>query len=294
LQRAGVSVLYANDSVLKRIRIKASLQREITNLFVLPWTGLFRIESKLLPALSGSITFSKRARVPTLNELYFDPGGNMRLKPEVSRNIEGSLRYRAQTATQQLDAEVSVYGRQVNNWIAWYGSSILTPQNIMQVFSRGAEWNIQYAYLLGESKTTESGRTNKSAKSAIHTGLLYAYTIATTTKSAIVNDFSVDKQIPYVPRYQVKANIGFTYHQFECSYIHTYTGYRFITTDESAYLLPYQTSNIVCTAKLPTQKIGCDLSIRLQNLLSARYESIAGRVMPGRNAAIGFRFYEMP
>jgi iron complex outermembrane receptor protein len=75
--------------------------------------------------------------------------------------------------------------------------------------------------------------------------------------------------------------------QFELSYVHTYTGYRFITSDESQYLKPYGTGNAFASYKYQINTNLLHATLRFNNLWNARYESIAGRIMPGRNISIG-------
>ena len=87
----------------------------------------------------------------------------------------------------------------------------------------------------------------KLGNSAIHLGLNTAYVIATTQESYAPNDGSIGKQIPYAPRYNGQMNIGVTYKRLYVNYNHTYTGYRFYTIDESAWVEPYNTANVQLT-----------------------------------------------
>jgi iron complex outermembrane receptor protein len=241
--------------------------------------------------------------MPTLNELYFVPGGNKDLKPEVSRNVEGGIESSFTQEGHSFIATANLYSRDVKNWIVWYGGSILTPHNIQQVWSRGLELDLKYQCMLkpsDESATKRSsGHTHKdqtlsgrqAGASVLSLQVLYSYTLSTTRSSAIAADYSIGKQIPYVPRYQLKMNAGFKRGDFDLHYIYAYTGYRFITTDESEFLLPYNTHNVQLAYNWSvTARHRLLATFSINNLLNKSYESITGRVMPGRHFVAGLHF----
>jgi len=302
IHKAALLASYSIDKILKRFDLKASVQKEVTTVFDLPFTGNISLHVKLSNWLRAYASVSTNYRTPTLNELYYNPGGNINLKPETGKNLEGGLQINKKYKRHLLSGDFALYNRKVKNWITWYGSSILTPHNIQQVWSRGVESIINYEMDL--SKKIENIPTDKledymieivATKQVAYTssgpkllvGLLYSYSLSTTEESAILNDYSIGKQIPYVPRYQAKGNIGFRYKGVECSFVQTYTGYRFVTTDESQFLKPYFTSNVFASWKLPVRKNVLQATLRFNNLFNAQYESIIGRVMPGRNLSVG-------
>ena len=251
--------------------------------------------------LNASI--SSNYRTPTLNELYFTPGGNINLKPETSRNLEGGVEQTVNKRQYSLKTRSTLFTRDVKNWIVWYGGAILTPHNIQKVWSRGVEIDASFRYQL-ESVEPEPAleikeiqivdqvqSSNRKQATNLHFQLLYSYTLSTTKESAIANDYSVGKQLPYVPRYQVKMNMGLTKNLFEIYYVYAYTGYRFVTTDESEYLLPYNTHNLFASYHLHLGKQHQLLTtFKVNNILNKSYESIVGRIMPGRNFSVGLNY----
>ncbi len=310
IHTAAFLASYSMEHLLKRINVKVSAQKEITNVFTVPFTANVTMNTNLLKGIKMYATLSSNTRTPTLNELYYNPGGNIDLKPEVSKSIEGGWQINKQHKFHSVHIDFALYNRHVKNWIVWYGSSILTPHNIQKVWSRGVEGMLNYEVSMFEvrgSRSADSSQNkimeikqrhdeapnehltshigHRSSKFTI--GLMYSYTLSTTEESAISNDYSIGKQIPYVPRYQLKGNIGFKINSFELSYLHTYTGYRFVTTDESQFLKPYYSGNLFASYKFVINKNNFQTTIRLNNLFNANYESIVGRVMPGRNLSMG-------
>jgi iron complex outermembrane receptor protein len=115
------------------------------------------------------------------------------------------------------------------------------------------------------------------------------YVLATTVTSYIYNDGSIGKQIPYTPRYNGQLNVGFTYSALSVNYNHTYTGYRFITTDESAYLPPYQTGNVQLMYQTAISAHALQVYGQCNNIWNNQYQVVAGRPMPGTNWQAGFK-----
>src|SRR5690606_30192978 len=94
------------------------------------------------------------------------------------------------------------------------------------------------------------------------------------------------KQIPYAPRYNGQANIGLTYRHLVFNYNHTYTGYRFVTIDESQFLPPYQTGNVQLSYTVSRGYYSARINMQLQNAWNRRYEVVNARPMPGRHLII--------
>lgn len=243
-------------------------------------------------------------RLPTLNELFYQPGGNVDLKPEQSRNIEGGFEFKKNKPRWQFSTNWATYYRWVDQWIVWFGSSILTPHNVLQVNSRGVEGRVEAQWYTRKLPKKEPwfeyidevqiAHVGKANQSVAHIPLLvldahYAYTLSTTAASAIPNDYSVGKQLPYVPRYQVKINPGIRYRAWALHYQFQYTGYRFTTTDESNWLTPFAVSGIQIRNQIAFgsgKGRRLDWQIGCQNLFNRTYESMVGRIMPGRNLAL--------
>jgi len=215
-------------------------------------------------------------RAPTLNELYFNPGGDTALKPEQGWNEDAGYNVKiVQWRNCSIEHDLSVFNRDIHDWILWFGGAIFTPHNIATVQSRGVETENRFTYTFNKWK--------------LHLGLNTSYIIATTQSSYIPNDGSIDKQIPYTPRYNGQLNIGFTYGKLYFNYNHTYTGYRFYTTDESLYLFPYNIGNVQLMYNMHLAHYPIQLNAQCNNIWNSQYQVAAGRPMPGINWLLGVR-----
>jgi vitamin B12 transporter len=214
-------------------------------------------------------------RAPSLNELYYYPGGNANLKPEQGWSEDAGYTVKTRVGRFTVYHDLSVYNRSIHDWILWLGGAVWTPHNIAEVHSRGVETESKIVYNTGKWK--------------FHAGVNTAYVLATTVSSYIYNDGSVGKQIPYTPRYNGQLNIGFNYKQLFVNYNHTYTGYRFTTTDESAYIVPYNTGNLQVMYNTFIHHHQLQLTGQCNNIWNEQYQVVDGRPMPGLNWQLGFR-----
>jgi iron complex outermembrane receptor protein len=298
LHTIGFNSSFTRENILKRIAVKLFVQKEFSNIFSLPMVYSLSTNVKIKYGLDAYANLSSNYRMPTLNELYYNPGGNIDLKPETSNNIESGFHITKQYHQHALFVSSAFYKRIVDQWIVWYGNAILTPHNIQQVESKGLEVNLNYDVILKKYQKPVGGfdiliASRYPAYTKFKSSILYAYTLSTTKQSAIPNDYSIGKQIPYVPRYQFKMSMGFERKNIEIHFVQTYTGYRFVTTDESQYLKPYAISTLWAAYHYRYQALKGTINLRFNNILNTAYQSIVGRVMPGRNGNISFTF-EIP
>lgn len=213
-------------------------------------------------------------RAPTLNEWYYQPGGNINLKPERGWNTDAGYELKIPIENNwSIQHDVSLFHRQIKDWIMWFGGSIWTPHNIAKVYSRGLETSNKLIFQ----------ETNWS----IYFGINTSFVLATTRESYLPNDGSIGKQIPYSPRYNGQSNIGASFKKISFNYNHTYTGYRFTTTDESQYLQPYQTGNFYASYLHPIKKLTFSIHASCNNAWNVRYQVVNSRPMPGRNWGAG-------
>jgi vitamin B12 transporter len=276
LSQASVAFQYQLRYLFNMFNVHAFAQKGFSNRFQIPFITALNIYFVKIKQLQLYASHSQQVRIPTLNELYFKPGGNLNLKPEQSKSMEAGIRFNKIMKRFTFDANLNVFARKVNDWIAWFGNAILTPRNIQTVKSKGCDAILHANYELPHEKN-------------IYLSMMYAYTISTTFVSNIPNDFSIGKQIPYVPRYQLKGSLGFRLKKFNVEAWQTYTGYRFITTDESKYLKPYFNTNLFISSDFCKKKVICH--VKFNNIFNQFYESVVGRIMPGRNIAFGLQYH---
>lgn len=273
--RYALAANYLYTNLNSKLRVALNLRGEAVdnNSYLLPGGN---VAYDITNWLTLKANAQKTYRVPTLNELYYNPGGNRNLLPESGWSTDAGYAFHSNSTNRVvLNHELSAFNRVIDNWIVWFGGAIWTPHNIATVHSRGVE--------------TDNKLTIGLGKLNLHLAINTSYVLSTTVSSYISGDGSIGKQIPYAPRYNGQINIGFNFRQLYFNYNHTYTGYRFITVDESQWLMPYNTGNVQLLYTLPVGSNNLQFTAQCNNLWNKRYQVVNGRPMPGVNWLIGLK-----
>ncbi len=258
----------------QKLNFDLNLRQEFSSSFNIPLTGSAGISYQLIKLLKLKANAAKVYRLPTLNDLYWSPGGNPNLKPEDGYTYEGSLEIKLPFKNFLLESEMTYFNKNINNWIYWVpgAGGNPTPINLLKVYSRGTE--------------TSSFITYKYDKLKCKIGFNSTYVLSTSLQSNLANDASVNKQLIYTPRYNYGESFSFSLDKFSISYYHNYIGYRFTTSDNTAWLKPYQYANLKVAYGYGFQKINAIISFNINNLYNTSYVVIAQRPMPLRNYEI--------
>ena len=273
-----VSVLAGNRSLLfnDKMEINTVLRGEYFSTTTLPFTGNIGISYAPLKGLKVGVNAAKIYRQPTLNELYWYPGGNKDLKAEEGYSLEGDLSYELNSEKTFLLIGGSAYSRTIDNWILWLpgiaGSP--TPQNIQSVWSRGTESRMKIGYRNGKWLCSLQFYT--------------AYTLSTVEKEAQDNGETKGKQLIYTPRYIGNANAGIAYKKFSIYFYQHYTGYRFTSSDNKQWLDPYHYSDLrINYSGNIGETTQISLYLAAYNIFNENYTVISGRPMPRMSFEIG-------
>ncbi len=274
--KLAIAGAYRFSGIKKRLNIAVNGRLEQINKQTVFLPGL-NAAFAILPVLSLMGNIQKSFRAPTLNEWYYQPGGNSMLKPEKGWSEDVGYELKIPLGRKLIfNHDFSAFNRNIRDWILWFGGSIWTPHNIAEVHSRGFESVNSFVW--------------QKPKLKIHIGLNTSFVLATTEKSYIPGDGSIGKQIPYSPRYNFQSNFGLNIGKIYANYNHTYTGYRFVTTDESQYIEPYQTGNLYISYQKSFSEHQLKISLQCNNLWDNTYQVVYLRPMPGRNMSMGFNW----
>jgi len=122
-------------------------------------TATFSYQLPFYKAVSFTLGYSHNYRNPSLNDLYWYPGGNPDLLPENGRTVDLALKYGLQKGPFKLDLRTGGYFSNVKNWIQWMPTSyrFWVPENVSKVYARGIENHIDAAFVKENWKVTLSG-----------------------------------------------------------------------------------------------------------------------------------------
>ena len=283
--RAELSgVLSAKWRPTDRFGISATLREEM---YGTEWTPL-------IPALfidgvlseRGNITakasLSRNYRFPTLNDLYFLPGGNPDLKKESGWTYDAGLSFAAgREGSYSLSGSASWFESYIHDWILWLPTvkGFFSPKNIKDVHAYGieAKANLSVA-LTPEWHLSIDG--NYSWTPSINEG--------EPTSEA---DRSVGKQLPYIPRHSANLTGRISWRSWSFLYKWCYYSERFTMSSNDFTLtgkLPkYFMSNITLEKALSFSWADISLKGTINNLFDEEYLSVLSRPMPG----INFEFF---
>ena len=267
----GNKFSFLND----RLLTYASTRLDYFSVGTLPITGNISTEYNITKKILLMINGAKVYRQPTLNELYWLPGGNINLKPEEGYTFEGTVKYKIQSNNFLFTFTGAAYSRKISNWILWLPgvNGNPSPTNIQQVWSRGTEttWNLNYL----------------KNKIRVNLNVLSGYVLSTVESNNQENNNSVSKQLIYTPRYTLNSTLLIGYGNTALTYFNQYIGYRFTTSDNSQWLNPYQISSLRLNYSINFKAINFVVFGACNNLFDKNYNILLGRPMPLRNYEIG-------
>jgi vitamin B12 transporter len=220
--------------------------------------------------ISGAVNSSYR--MPTLNDLYWVPGGNPNLKPEYSWNIENSYQYQLLRKNFTLKADVLGYFGRTSNWIQWTPTAFgyWAPQNLTQVQSAGFEGGSEFSLIKNKWQFSVQARYNF------------------TSTQDVNNHFY---QLIYAPEHSVKGTIQLKWDEIYLTILPQFYSKRYTLSDESQSIPPFFLLNVQAGYTLKLKPCNIGFYCRLGNVTHADYQMIVNRPMPGLNFNAGINFY---
>ena len=270
---------YKMKSKSGKTRCQLSLREETYNNAAVPLIASCGADYSPWQFLNLNANLGNIYRTPTINELYWQPGGNPLLLPEQgwSGELGGKMELGKPVGYGKAGLGITCFDREVKNWIVWLpGNSYWTPQNLQEVWSRGMETNFNY------SKTYQQVN--------IRLDVSTTYVASTNEIGLSPSDASVGKQLLYVPRYSGMGSLMIAYKKLTIRYTQTYAGYRFTSTDDSQYLDPYSVASFFTSYSTTLRtKLNWEFYGVVNNCWNTYYETMAYRPMPGINYKIGVK-----
>ena len=266
---------YKYSSANQKLVWQASVRQELVPNTMIPFVPSTGVEFKPLKWMMLKGNVARFFRLPTFNDLFWKPGGNLDLLPESGWNAEVSLRLMNNWRKTASFYEIAFFNREIENWIRWVpGASFWSAKNVARVHTQGIENKI--------------GTSFRSGKSILKLVASSSYVFSSNQKTVLENDQSLGLQLIFIPMYQGNVNVNFSYKGFYTEYNHSYTGYTYIANDHSSWLIPFSLGNFVVSQSLPFKKITSSLIFRINNIWNSNYRTVAAYPMPPRNYQVGF------
>ncbi len=234
-------------------------------------TVTFSYQLPFYKAMSLTLGYSHNYRNPSLNDLYWYPGGNPELLAENGRTVDLALKYGIQKDPFKLDLRTGGYFSNVKNWIQWMPTSyrFWVPENVAKVYARGIENHIDAAFVKDNWKVTLSGN--------------YVFTVTTDESDKAFAQGTNGKQLIYIPRHHANFFLNTRWKTWNLAYTVEVTDRRSTSYSEQqffAYALPpYVLHHIALGKQINKFRV----ELRCNNLADKDYQNVIWRAMPRRS-----------
>ncbi len=252
-----------------------------TNMPISPFVGFEYAVSKK-HNINAKINISKNYKYPSLNDLYWQPGGNIDLKPEDNLSTDFGIVIDEKVKGVEVKSGITAFYSDVKNWIIWLPSPMgyWTPRNIKSVIAKGAEFHV---------------KMNFSIKN-FHFVTIANYSYTNTKNfgnKETWGDESYGKQLPYVPLHSANIFVSISRNGYNISYTHNSYSERFTSSSNSIelrdWLYPYFMNNLLVGKKFAVKKCSFKVDFKIYNLFNEKYRSVLGRPMPGTNYLLSLK-----
>ena len=228
--------------------------------------------------ITAKASVSRNFRFPTLNDLYFLPGGNPNLRKESGWSYDAGLSFAiGKSGVYSLKGSATWFDSYINDWILWLPTTkgFFSPKNIKDVHAYGVELKADLNVAL-----TKEWQLALDGSYSWTPSINHGEPISTA-------DQSVGKQLPYVPKHSASVTGRISWRKWSFLYKWCYYSERFTMSSNDISLtgkLPdYFMSNISLEKILSFRWADLSLKGTINNLFNEEYLSVLSRPMPGIN-----------
>ena len=268
---------------IERLGFSAVIREELCGMDWTPIIPAFFVDGVLSKVgnITAKASVSRNFRFPTLNDLYFLPGGNPDLRKESGWSYDAGLSFAVgRKGIYSLKGSASWFDSYINDWILWLPTTkgFFSPRNIKDVHAYGVELQANLDVALSKEWQLSLDGT-------------YSWTPSINQGEPIsAADQSVGKQLPYVPRHSSTVTGRISWRSWSFLYKWCYYSERFTMSSNDISLtgkLPeYFMSNISLEKLFSFRWADLSLKGTINNLFNEEYLSVLSRPMPGINFEI--------
>ncbi|MDR2291989.1 MAG: TonB-dependent receptor plug domain-containing protein [Prevotellaceae bacterium] len=221
---------------------------------------------------------AKNYRYPTLNDLYFMPGGNDSLNSETGYTYDGGIEFTLSNKKANLKGEITAFNSNIKNWIVWLPNfkGFWTPSNVKKVNSYGVEFKLKTMVDIDKNwKFASDGN--------------FAWT-RSINQDDPVNwaDESIGKQLVYIPEFSAAITTKLSWKTWMFTYKWIYYSERFTTSNnekntKTGRLGAFFMNDVSLEKNMQFSWAKIAIKILVNNIFDEEYQSVLSRPMAGRN-----------
>ncbi len=260
---------------VRRWQVQTSIRQEWQDGRVVPVIPSLGAQWQRDSVFQWRIKLDRHYRLPTLNDRYWQPGGNSNLRPEQGWGGETGITFAPLPA---LRYTATLHARQMDDWILWAiaeGQSFFSANNITTVRSYGAEQRLKGQFYL-----------------PLRTRLQYAtgadYVRSIVQKTVTKPNLPKGSQLAYTPVWRAfaQASVGNGHWQLGWNAQYTAAAEGF---NES--IPAFWVHHFTAEAAFGPNQHGGKIYFQVNNLFNKPYQVIERRPMPGRWFMAGVTVY---
>ncbi|HPF00431.1 MAG TPA: TonB-dependent receptor plug domain-containing protein [Bacteroidales bacterium] len=272
-QRLNLNYCLNRSDVVKAIIWTHFITRNFDELFPLPGLSLSfmpgnssKANWKRLKWLSVNAGIARNMRMPTMNDLFWEPGGNPYLKPEDAWMADMAIVASSAFKKIKWDFKVMPFFSETFNLIRWTPDS-LSSQWIASNVSESRQYGVE-----GVAACSYSWQQN-------------TITGSMNVTRVFAQDMSGDKvfTLMYVPDKTMNSSVSFEHGIWSGGYEFHYTGKRYSSSDNDRYMPEIFLHDVFFSVVKKIKSDQLSLSLRFNNIMNADYQYIAWYPMPRRN-----------
>lgn len=247
--------------VTKDLRFEAGAKKDFVESLTSPLLYSFSGKWSPLKWYNVGASFSRNFKIPSFNDLYWQPGGNLNLVPETSNNIDMDHEF----SFGNFKVTLSPYYMDVKNYINWLPTQYgyWSAFNTYKVEIYGLDSQITYHKNFGEHDIK------------LNAGYTYSKSINKETGNQMV----------YVPIHKANGNINYSYKFLNLYAQGLFNGLTYTTTDEKKAdaIDPYFVMNAGISATLLKKYT---LGFKVNNITNTVYQTVSYYPLPKRNYSV--------
>ena len=260
----------------KKYKIQASVRQGLIDGKLIPITPSIGFDYSIFPSLKLQGKVSRNYRVPTLNDRFWQVGGNENLNPESGWSQEASIFSKLNFGKNSFEFSLTGFNRNIDQWILWApteGQGIWSAFNITKVWSRGIEPRFTFSQKI------------KTIQLHFYTG--YDFIKSTNQVAMDLPKREIGQQLIYVPTHQAFGRANLDWKNIGFSYQHSFIGK---SRGQYGELESYHIGNTRLQYSQNLKKCKSIVFFNINNIWNTNYIVVERRPMPGTNYQIGINF----
>lgn len=214
------------------------------------------------------LNLSRNSKIPSLNDRFWNPGGNPDLENEYAYSLESGYKLENKIGYSiRVGSELNYFNNYIRNMIQWYPETdfIWVAGNVGSVNTSGVESSVSASYFKN--------------KLSIVLNAGYSFTRARDISS----DITSGEQLIYIPKHQANGTLQVSYNNLYTAWVANFIGRTYTTSDNKTFLKDYAINSLSGGYKLNFKDNCADIRIKIENIFNESYQTIAYYPQPGRS-----------